>query len=112
MKSKLATFGGLEVLGQYGRGLVIEHELCPAGFFAVFATGGPSAASNVIGYREHEQPEWRGLRLIPGLRPSHPVVDSAFMRSFGVGVGTRHRGAACMVQLTTGSVYTAPAISF
>jgi hypothetical protein len=101
-------FGGLEVAGQYGRGLLIEHNLIPAGYFAVVATGGPNGAGNVVGFREHEDPFYRGLRIINGYR-TYPVIDSYFQRGFGTGV--RHRAAAAVFQLTSGSTYTVPTIA-
>ncbi len=101
-----STFGGLEVNGQYGKAIVVEHNSIPAGYIAAVATGGPDSANNVIGIREHEQPEWRGLRLIPGLRPGFPLTDSDFMRSFGVGI--RHRSAACIMQVKASGSYDIP----
>ncbi|WBP94904.1 hypothetical protein O6072_02640 [Mycolicibacterium neoaurum] len=101
-------FAGLEVAGQYGRGLLIEHNLIPAGYFAVVATGGPGSASNVIGFREHDDPAWRGLRIIPGYR-THPIIDSYYQRSFGV--GTRHRAGACVFQIKASGSYEIPTIA-
>ena len=36
----------------------------------------------------------------------YPLVDSFYQRTFGV--GTRHRGAACVVQVKASGSYTAP----
>ncbi len=70
------------------------------------ATGGPNAASNPVAFREHTNPAYRRLRLIPGKDQRYPLQASSFQRSFGTGV--RYRGAACVVQITTDPTYTAP----
>jgi len=102
------SFNGLEILGSYGRAWLLEHELIPVGYFAVVATGGLDSPNNPIAFREHENPSYRGMRIIPGYR-TYPIIDSYFQRSFGV--GTRHRGAAVCMQITSGSTYTAPTIN-
>jgi hypothetical protein len=43
-----------------------------------------------------------------GLGGPYPIVDSFFARGFGV--GTRHRGAAVVTQITTNTSYTPPVI--
>jgi hypothetical protein len=71
----------------------------------VAASMGKNAPGNPVAIREHPDPSQRGLRQIAGIGP-YPVVDSHFARCFGV--GTRHRGAACVIQVTTNATYTAP----
>ena len=98
-------FGGLEVLGSYGPAWVIPSYFVPQGYLAVVATGGPNSSLNPVAFRQHVNPAYSGLRLIPGRDQRYPLQDSFFQRSFGCGV--RYRSAACVVQVTTGSVYTA-----
>lgn len=100
-----SDFNGLQVWGSYGKALVIKSEFVPANYVAVFATGGPNSSLNAVGFREHKDPEWQGLRHLAGPGP-YPIVGSTYMRSFGTGV--RHRSAAVVAQITAGSTYTAP----
>ncbi|AWZ26538.1 hypothetical protein CEJ39_22255 [Rhodococcus pyridinivorans] len=99
-------FGGLEVLGSYGPVWIVPSYFVPAGYFAVVATGGPNSARNPIAFRQHTNPAYQGLRIIPGRDQRYPLQDSYFARGFGCGV--RYRSAACVVQVTPGSVYTPP----
>ena len=98
---------GLEVTGSYGKALVIESYFIPAGWAAIVATGGPGGGNNPVGFREHTNPAYRGLRAIPGVGP-YPLTESFLARSFCVGV--RHRGAAVAIQITGSSTYTPPVI--
>jgi hypothetical protein len=95
---------GLKVQGSYGVSNVVFSDYIPRGYFAVCASYGPNSPLNPIGFREH--PGARGLQLIPGTYANYPVIDSFARR--GIGVGTRHRGAAAVCQIGTGSTYTAP----
>jgi hypothetical protein len=63
--------------------------------------------SNPVGFREHINPAYQGLRHIPGRGP-YPIQESFFARGFGT--GTRHRGAAVVVEITTDLTYTPPTI--
>jgi hypothetical protein len=101
-----ATYGGLPVLGSYGQGLLVELNHIPPGYVSVVATAGPLSLNNVIGVREHVNPAYRGLRQIAGNWQNYPIIESFSVRS--IGVGTRHRGAAVAIQVTTGDDYTAP----
>jgi hypothetical protein len=101
-----ANFGGLDVVGSYGPGYIIETSYIPSGYVAIVATGGPGSLSNALSFRQHPNPNYQNLRLIPGPNTTYPIVESFSARSFGT--GTRHRGAACVLQVTTGSTYTAP----
>ncbi|OHT85278.1 hypothetical protein [Mycobacteroides saopaulense] len=100
-------YAGLPVSGSYGPAWLIESPYIPVGYVAVVASGGPNSNANPIAFREHPDPTYRGLLHIPGARPNYPLQDSYFVRSFGV--GTRHRGAAAVIQVTTNPTYTAPA---
>jgi len=102
-------YNTIKVLGQYGPALLLEPtEFMPAGYVAVVATGGPNSSINPVGFREHTSPEYRGLRMIPGMQQRYPLQESLFARAFGTGV--RHRGAAAVCQVTTATTYTAPVI--
>jgi hypothetical protein len=100
-------FYGLQVWGSYANTLVIHSNYMPLGYTVVLATGGPNSENNPIGFREHVNPAYQGLRHIPG-QGSYPIVDSFFARGFGV--GTRHRGAAVVTQITTATTYTPPVV--
>lgn len=102
-----ADYAGLPVVGSYGSALIIESHFIPTGWATVVATGGPNSEQNVIGYRESAVEAYQGLRVIPGPQ-QHPLLQTYYVRSFGTGV--RHRGAACAIQITTDSGYTAPVI--
>jgi hypothetical protein len=102
-----ADFNGLQVWGSYANALVIHANFLPAGYVVVLATGGPNAEINPVGFREHVNPAYQGLRHIPGSGP-YPIVDSFFARGFGVGAG--HRGAAVVTQITTNTSFTPPVI--
>lgn len=98
---------GLECAGSYGNSLLIQSYFIPSGYAAVVASGGPGSESNPIALREHTNPRYQGLRLLPGRDREYPLIESYMLRTFGVGV--RHRGAACCFQITTNPTYTPPA---
>lgn len=102
-----AEYNGLQVWGSYENAFVMKSQYMPLGYAVVLATGGPNSDANPVGFREHVNPAYRGLRHIPGRGP-YPIQESFFARGFGV--GTRHRGAAVVAQITTNALYTAPAI--
>lgn len=101
-------FGGIPLLGSYGRAFIAESPLIPAGYVAAVVTGGANAKSNVIGFREWADSSYQGLRLIPGIGP-YPLQDSHYQRSFGVGV--RQRGGAVIMQVKASGSYDIPDIS-
>ncbi len=98
-------WNGVQVAGSLGPMWLIQSNFIPAGYVAVVASSGLNSANNVIGFREHANAAYRGLRQIPGNGP-YPLVDAFMQRSFGTGV--RRRGAAAVCQVTTESTYTAP----
>jgi hypothetical protein len=100
-----ATVNGLEVWGSYGGALVIKSYYVPSGYAAVIATDGPNGSANPVGFRQHVNPDYQGLRHIPGSGP-YPIVESFFARGFSVGV--RHRSAAAICQIKSSGGYTAP----
>ncbi|MFE6919701.1 hypothetical protein ACFVAV_01515 [Nocardia sp. NPDC057663] len=100
-------FGGLPVAGSYGPAWVIESHYIPAGYVACVATGGPNSDLNPVALRQHTNPAYQGLRVIPGRDQRYPLQDSFFARGFGMGI--RHRGAAAVLQVTTDLTYEPPA---
>lgn len=101
-------FNGLRVVGSYGDAWIVQHEYVPTGYVVAVATGGADSPRNPLAFREHKRPELRGLKQIAG-GGDYPLVDSYYVRGFGVGV--RHRGGAAVMQVTASSTYTAPVIS-
>ncbi|WP_431815715.1 hypothetical protein [Gordonia jacobaea] len=99
-------YGGLEVLGSFGPAWIVPSYYLPAGYVAVVATGGPNSNRNPVAFRQHVNPAYQGLRIIPGRDQRYPLQDSFFQRSFGTGV--RYRGAACVVQIKASGSYTTP----
>lgn len=104
-----AEYNNLRVMGSYGHALIVPHILIPDGYLLTVATSGPNSPQNVVGFREHVNPTYRGLRQIPG-KGVYPLVDMFYQRSFGVGV--RHRGAAVAMQIKASGSYEPPAIAF
>lgn len=103
------NFNGLKVWGSYAGAYLIESNYIPKGYVAVVASGGPDSDLNPVGFRQHVNPAYVGLRHIPGHNIGYPLQDSFMARGFGVGV--RHRGAAAVIQITASSSYTAPTIA-
>lgn len=103
-----AEYNGLQVWGSYDNALIIKSNYMPQGYAAVIATGGPNSDVNPVGFREHVNVAYQGLRHIPGPGP-YPIQESFFARGFGV--GSRHRGAAVVCQITESANYTAPSIA-
>ncbi|KXO91302.1 hypothetical protein [Tsukamurella pseudospumae] len=101
-----AEFGGLPVAGSYGPSWVIESHYLPVGYVTVVATGGPNSSRNPVAFRQHANPSYQGLRMIPGRDQRYPLQDSFYARGFGTGV--RYRGAACVVQVKASGAYDVP----
>lgn len=100
------TFAGLNVVGVYGPYLIVEHGAIPAGYLVAAASAGRSTSLNIIGVREHADASLKGLVLKPGNNNNYPLIDSAFIRGLGTGVG--RRGGAAVMQVTAGA-YAVPA---
>ena len=64
-----ADFNGLQVKGSYGDAWLIESHYVPAGYVIVAATGGLDSDMNPVGFRQHVNPAYQGLRHIPGHGP-------------------------------------------
>lgn len=96
-----ASINGLEVIGGFGKALLVEDYHMPDKYLAATATGAAPLA-----FRQHSRAEYQGLRIIPGTG-RHPLVESTYQRGFGLGV--QRRGAAAVMQVTAGS-YSEPTI--
>ena len=68
---------GLQVLGGYGDAWLIQSHYVPSGYVIVAATGGLDSDMNPVGFREHVNAAYQGLRQIPGRGP-YPLVDSFY----------------------------------
>jgi hypothetical protein len=93
-------------VGTYGPFHIVTEEYIPPGYIVLIAAGGPDSLTNPIGIRQHRNPTFRGLKLIPGQRSQYPLIDSFYQRGFGTGV--RQRGAGLIMQITTSGTYTVP----
>lgn len=95
-------------IGTYGPWHIVEEDYIPAGYMAGIVTGGPDNISNPIGIREHKNPRFRGLTIMPGDNSNYPLIESFYQR--GIGTGIRHRGAGIVAQVSGNASYTIPAI--
>jgi hypothetical protein len=80
----------------------------PEHYFAVVATAGANDPNNPVSVRQHTNVAYQGLRAIPGPIPNYPLTESFGARC--IGVGTRHRGAAAVMQIKATGSYVAPSI--
>jgi hypothetical protein len=101
-----SDFRGLRVTGSYADLLIVEEPLIPPGYFVLLASGGAGNLMNLIGFREHANPAYRGLRLLPGNDQRYPLIDGYYARSFGTGV--RQRAGAVIMQITANASYAIP----
>lgn len=92
-------------VGTYGPFHIVEEGLIPAGYAVAIATGG--SLGNPVGFREHSNPSYRGLKVIPGKEHDYPLIDSFYRR--GLGTGIRHRGALAIMQVKASGSYAVPA---
>lgn len=99
-------WNGLRVLGSYRDALIIEDMSIPEKYFLTFGSGGLGALGNLVGLREHANPAYRGLRLLPGNQQGYPLVDSYYSRGFGTGI--RQRGGAVVTQIKDTGTYDIP----
>lgn len=88
--------------------LLSESSQVPNGYVVAIATFGSNDQRNVVAFREHLRPEYRGLRQIPGSSSDYPIQDSYYSRSWGTGV--RQRGGAAVVQVKAAGGYDIPAL--
>lgn len=101
-----ASISGIPVIGSYGPMTILSDDMFPAGYMALLASGGPENLRNPVGFREHENPSFRGLRLVKGPNPDYPLVDSFYQRTFGTGI--RQRGGSVIMQIGVSGTYVAP----
>lgn len=94
-------------VGTYGPWHVVQEDYIPAGYMAGIAQGGAFNINNLIGIREHKNPAYQGLKLIPGARSDYPLIDSFYRRGFGTGI--RQRGGGIVMQVTVSGSYSTPA---
>lgn len=94
-------------VGTYGPWHVVQEDYIPAGYMAGIAQGGAFNINNLVGIREHKNPAYQGLKLIPGARSDYPLIDSFYRRGFGTGI--RQRGGGIIMQVTASGSYTTPA---
>jgi hypothetical protein len=101
----VSEVSGLPVIGSYGDALIVEHSLAKAGYMIAVASGG----DKVLGFRQHAQTSYQGLLLVNGERAGFPLINSYYLRGFGLGV--RNREAAAVMQIKASGTYTAPSWS-
>lgn len=100
------VWNGMPVIGSYGNMLIIEEDYIPPAYVLMFGSGGQGDLRNIVGFREHANPAYRGLRLVPGNQQRYPLIDSYYSRGFGTGV--RQRGGAVVIQLKASGTYDIP----
>ena len=100
------TFKGLRVVGSYADILIIEESYIPQGYLLMFGTGGAANLQNLVGFREHVNPAYRGLRLLPGNQQRYPLVEGYYARSFGTGI--RQRAGGVVLQVKASGDYDIP----
>lgn len=101
-----SSWNGLRVTGSYGDILIVEETYMPSGYMLMFGTGGAGNLQNLVGLREHANPAYRGLRLMPGNQSNYPLVESFYARGFGTGI--RQRAGAVVAQLKASGTYDIP----
>ena len=94
------SWNGMRVSGSYDDALIIENDFIPPGYILTFGTGGLGNLQNLVGFREHKNPVYRGLRVMPGNDQRYPLVESYYTRGFGTGI--RQRAGAVVTQIGTG----------
>jgi hypothetical protein len=92
-----SRWNGLPVIGSYAGILIVEEAYVPSGFLVMLGSGGEGALQNPVGLREHANPAYRGLRLLPGNQQRYPLIDSYYARAFGTGI--RQRGGAAIMMI-------------
>jgi hypothetical protein len=101
------ALNGLMVIGAYGDALIVQDDYVPPGYLFCFATGGAANLNNPLGIRQHGNPGLQGMRLVKGPQPDYPLIDSYYVRGFGVGV--QQGGSGAVLQVVTGTTYSQPA---
>ncbi len=94
-------------IGTYGPFHIVEEGLIPAGYLVSVVTGGTNSFTNPVAFREHTNPAYRGLKIMPGESSDYPLFNSFYRRGFGTGI--RHRGALAIMQVKATGSYAVPA---
>lgn len=94
-------------IGTYGPFHIVREDYVPAGYMVSIVTGGTDNLTNPVGFREHKNEAYRGLKIIPGQRSQYPLIDSFYRRGFGTGI--RHRGGLAIMQIKATGSYQVPA---
>lgn len=102
----LANIPGMVSIGTYGQFTIVEDAYIPAGYMLGMASGGDQNIGNPVGFRQHENPAVQGMKLVKGVIPDYPLMDSYYTRGFGTGV--RHRGAGVVMEITADATYDVP----
>lgn len=105
-----SRWNGLPVIGSYAGILIVEEAYIPSGYMVLLGSGGEGDLQNPVGLREHANPAYRGLRLLPGNQQRYPLIDGYYARAFGTGI--RQRGGAAIMMLGgdgTSNTYDPPA---
>jgi hypothetical protein len=92
---------GMRVQGSYDDALIVELPFMPNGYFLTIGTGGAGNLQNLVGLREHKNPVYRGLRVLPGNDQRYPLIESYYTRAFGTGI--RQRAGAVVTQIKVGA---------
>jgi hypothetical protein len=97
-------------IGTYGPWVVIEEPYIPSNYVVALASGGEQNLNNPVGFREHTNPVYKGLKMVPGPDGSYPLTEGHYRRGFGTGI--RQRGGGAIVQMVNNSstTYTVPAV--
>lgn len=102
-----SDFSGLEVIGSFGKALIVESYYAFAGYVVGVAVAGSNSPRNVLARRSHPRRELKGVQIVPGAS-RYPLVGAYY--SLGVGFGVRNRGAAAVMQIKASGSYVAPSI--
>lgn len=104
-RPRVVNLPGLPAIGTYGQFTIVEDEYIPAGYMLALASGGANGFGNPVGIREDEA--LKGLRLVKGVTPNYPLMDSYYVH--GLGTGIRHRGGGVVMQVKAAGLYDVPA---
>lgn len=102
------TWNGMRVYGSYADILLIEEPFMEEDYFLMFGTGGAGNLQNLVGLREHKNPIYRGLRILPGNDQRYPLIESFYTRAFGTGIRQRAGGVVMQIKPGNASDYEIP----
>jgi hypothetical protein len=100
------SLAGLNVIGSYGDVLIVQDDYIPPGYLLAFATGGSAALNNPIAFRQHNNSALQGMRLVSGPKADYPLIESYYVRGFGLGI--LQRGGGAVMQVVNSATYTPP----